>query len=191
MEQIFQLNPGQMTLRESAGKVHVAVQRPGPGQGLYRAYLLGKGGRLDLGTLLPEGGGLRLQRAYSLDHLRRQGCWPATGGRLELTYAFGQGRPAASPSGPSSIPKGWHLCRRPEGLFGEDPVLSQAAAQAGPCCLCRREAGDFCLAYPWQPQRPFPVPPIFCFAQVKRFQGQPHVTYHFTREGRPAFWEED
>ena len=40
----------------------------------------------------------RLQefRTFPVERLRSQGCWPVTGGRVQMTYAF-TGQPAAAP----------------------------------------------------------------------------------------------
>ena len=51
--------------------------------------------------------------------------------------------------------------------------------------LCRRQDETFCLAYPWDPRRPFPLTPAFCLARVKLLRGQPHVIFRFRPEGVP------
>lgn len=184
MEQKFPVGQGWLTCRQIGDRAELTMELPDPGGGLYRGWALGAGGRADLGTLLPEGGRLRLHRTVSVDHLRRQGCWPVTGGRAELTYAF------ASPQTPS-LPRGWKTTEHPEQHFPQDPVLSQAAQAAGLCAFFRREDGIFCLAYPWAPRRPFPLTPAFCLAQVRNLGGQSYVVFHFTPEGRPVVGEGD
>lgn len=179
MEQTFPVGQGKLTCRQTGDRAELAMELPNPGRGLYRGYALGKGGRVDLGTLLPEGGCLRLCRTLSLEQLRRQGCWPVTGGRAELTYAF-------SGHQESDLPKGWKKVTHPEQRFPQDALLAQAAGEAGPCALFQREDGVFCLAYPWAPRRPFPLVPAFCLAQVKAFGGQRYVVFHFTQAGRPV-----
>ena len=182
MEQTFPVEQGWLTCRQTGERVELAMELPNPGRGLYRGYALGAGGRVDLGTLLPEGGRLRLRRTVSVDHLRRQGCWPVTGGRVALTYAF-SGRQE------TKLPKGWQRHAHPEDLFPQDELLARAAKAAGPCPFFRREAGDFCLAYPWLPQRPAPLVPAICLAQVKRLDGQVYFVFHFTQAGRPMIPE--
>lgn len=49
----------------------------------------------------------------------------------------------------------------------------------------RRQDETFCLAYPWDPRRPFPLTPAFCLARVKPLRGQPHVIFRFRPEGVP------
>ena len=113
-----------------------------------------------------------------MERLRSQGCWPVTGGRVQMTYAF-TGQPAAAP------PRGWKELDHPETLFPQDPVLAQAARAGGRGMLCRRQDETFCLAYPWDPRRPFPLTPAFCLARVKPLRGQPHVIFRFRPEGVP------
>ena len=89
-------------------------------------------------------------------------------------------RPARCCSAP-----GWKELDHPETLFPQDPVLAQAARAGGRGMLCRRQDETFCLAYPWDPRRPFPLTPAFCLARVKLLRGQPHVIFRFRPEGVP------
>lgn len=57
----------------------LTMEVPGGSRGLYRGYVLGERGLMDLGTLLPEGNVLRLRRTFPVERLRSQGCWPVTG----------------------------------------------------------------------------------------------------------------
>lgn len=177
MEQTFPMAPGVLRCRQAGDRVELVMERPGPGEGLYRGYAQGDGGVLDLGTLLPEGGGLRLRRTVPLETLRRQGCWPVTGGRAVLTFPFSK-----ASAGPS---RGWRETDCGAGHFPQDPVLAQAAREAGRALEYQRADGTFCLAWCWDPRRPFPLAPAFCLAQVKGLGGQRYVVYHFTAEGRP------
>lgn len=182
MEQTFSMAPGVLRCRQAGDRVELVMERPGPGEGLYRGYVQGAGGELDLGTLLPEGGCLRLRRTVPVETLRRRGCWPVTGGRATLSFPF-----AKAPAGP---PRGWRETCRGADRFSRDPVLAQGAREAGRALECQRGDGIFCLAWPWDPGRPFPLAPAFCLAQVKGLGGRRYVVYHFSPEGRPLLPEE-
>lgn len=145
MEQKFPMEQGWLLCRETGGRAELTMEVPGGSRGLYRGYVLGERGLMDLGTLLPEGNVLRLRRTFPVERLRSQGCWPVTGGRVQMTYAF-TGQPAAAP------PRGWKELDHPETLFPQDPVLAQAARAGGRGMLCRRQDETFCLAYPWDPR---------------------------------------
>ena len=113
---------GSLTWQEDALRVRLEVRRADDGQGLYKACISGQNGELSLGTLLPEQGGLVLRRTLTLDALRRQGCWPITGGRCALAFSFQEGQKNASPPALWSLrrdcaelladPIGRFLCRR-------------------------------------------------------------------------------
>ena len=79
-QQRFPVEDGAVTCRPVGDRLEVQAALPGPGEGLYRAYLRGESGKqLDLGTLLPQGNGRRLQRSLPIAELKRRGCWPVTG----------------------------------------------------------------------------------------------------------------
>ena len=183
MEDKFPVAGGWLTCRHAGGRAELLLELPNDGRGLYRAWVQGPGGRTELGTLLPEGGCLRLGRSFPIQELQRRGCWPVTGGQVQMTYAIsGAG---SSPSGPAA-PRGWGRLTQPGPCFPHDPVLALAARRAGPCLRCRRESGEFLLAWPWQPRQPFPLPPLFCLAQVKSLGGQPHVVFSFAPDSTPV-----
>ena len=123
MEQRFPMEQGCSAAGRWGRRAELTMEVPGPGQGLYRGYVLGEGGQMDLGTLLPEGGGRRLHRTVPVAELRKRGCWPVTGGMAVLTYAFSGG---STQSGP----RGWTGLDRPETCFPADPVLAQGPGRA-------------------------------------------------------------
>lgn len=170
---------GQMICTQQGGRAEVSMEVKGAGRGLYRGVVLGQNGRMDLGTLLPEGGCLRLRRNLPVEKLRRQGCWPITGARAELSYAFESG----------SLPAGWTRLERPEDVFPQDPLLCQAARESEGGMLRRPEDGGFLLAYPWDPRRPFPLEPAFCFARVRTMEGRQYTVFRFQENGSPAIFE--
>lgn len=95
-------------------------------------WLTGQGGgRFLLGTLAPEGEGLRLRRNLSRTQLEMAGCWPVTGAESKLAFSFGQ-------------TGGWY-CQSCPGQMLRDPVLKE---QAPGSMLCRR--GE--RAFSWLPR---------------------------------------
>lgn len=179
VEERFPVSGGWLTCRQTGDRAELTMELPGDSRGLYRGYALGPGGLVELGTLLPEGGRLRLGRSFPVAELQRRGCWPVTGGRVQMTYAFSGARP-------QSLPGGWRRVERPETLFPEDETLARAARQAGGCIRCRRETGEFLLAWPWDPGHPFPLAPLFCLARVKNLGGRAYVVFLFDEGGTPV-----
>lgn len=174
MEQRFPMENGQLTCRESGGRVEAVMEVRPPDKGLYHGYLVGPGGTCDLGTLMPEGGSLRLRRTLSAAQLRQKGCWPIQGGQIRKTYSFEQ-----TPF------QGWKEAGDLASLFPADPLLARAAGQRNRGLLRRYQEGGFSLAFPWDPRSPFPLIPVFCFAQVKSLGGKAHIVFRFRENGAP------
>lgn len=181
MEQRFSLEDGRLICREEGTRVRVTVETCPRRQGLYRGYLLGREGRYDLGPLMPREEGLGLTRILETADLRRRGCWPILGGGTELTHPFDGG----------GLPPGWRRLRDPASLFPRDRTLARAAEASPAGMVCRLSQGDFCLAFPWEPGRPFPLPTLFCFARVRPLGSRTHVVFRFRADGRPILPEEE
>lgn len=163
---------GVLTWREQGGRVLLCMERTA-GEGLYRGWLRGKGGRMDLGVLLPDGNRLWLEKRVMVESLRKRGCWPVTGAGTTLSYDFSRQ--------PPKPPEGWRWEDRPGRLFPADPLLQRTAETAGRC-LYRQKGDGFCLAYPWNVKRPFPLPPVFCFGWM---EGESRLVFAFHGDGRP------
>ena len=148
MEQKFPMEQGWLLCRETGGRAELTMEVPGGSRGLYRGYVLGERGLMDLGTLLPEGNVLRLRRTFPVERLRSQGCWPVTGGRVQMTYAF-TGQPAAAP------PRGWKEPGPGETGSPDGPVPSSPGAGGGGCSAGGRMRPS-AWPTPGTPAVPFP-----------------------------------
>lgn len=177
MEQRFTLKGGgTLAVREEGERVHLSAGRPADSSGLYKVWVRGQKGELLLGTLAPEGGNLCLRRTLSRAALSQAGAWPVTGGRTAMVYAFS----ANQPRGEKPL---WRWERCPARCL-HDGVLREAAQNWGPM-LIRREGEGFLLAALFDPERPFPMTPIFCFGRLQRVEGRDHVVFLFDNEGKP------
>lgn len=157
----------EWNVKEQGPRVIIEVWRKDDGEGLYKAYLAGPGGRCLMGTLMPEGGRLFLRRTLSIDSLRRQGVWPVRQVVEELVCSFRE---------------------RPPAIEWEDEVLRRCA-QRLPRHTVRREGEGFSLSFPFDPRAPFPLVPVFCFARVEGGRlifsfHQGGVPYIFPGEGK-------
>lgn len=178
MERRFSLAEGQgwLTVREEQGRAVCTAQLPNDGRGLYKGWLTGPGGKALLGTFVPQGSALRLERTLSVNELKRQGAWPPEDAQAVLAFSFG---------GETPPPRGWTRENAPGRLMGE-PLLASAAK--GPA-LVRREEGGFSLAYRYRPDRPFPLTPLFCFARVEELEGSTYLRFPFRPGGCPRLEE--
>ncbi len=174
MERRFSLAEGRgwLTVREEGSRAVCAAQLPDDSKGLYKCWLTGRGGKALLGTFVPQGGVLRLERTLSVGELERQGAWPPEGGQAVLAFSF---------DGRERAPAGWRREEQPGRLMGE-PLLAGSAS--GPA-LIRREERGFLLAYPYRPDRPFPLTPLFCFARLERLEGRDYLCFPFRPGGCP------
>ena len=84
MEWSFEGRGGAVTVRQEGDRAVCQAIRAADGGGLYKAWLLGGGERVLRGTLIPEGGALRLRRVMEVEALKRQGVWPPEGGEVVL-----------------------------------------------------------------------------------------------------------
>lgn len=160
---------GTLVLRQEGPRIHLEASRPEDGRGLYKVWLTGqKGGRLLLGTMAPEGAGLRLKRTLSLGELERAGCWPLTGAETILAFPF-------------SSAERWYCEQHPEQLT-DDPVLRR---QLKSPMLCRRGRDGFWLAAPFRTDSPVALEALFCLARMESLEGRPHLVWSFDEKGRP------
>ncbi len=150
-----------------------AIGRP-DNEGLYKAWLCGETGRALLGTLIPEGGALRLRRSVSIASLKEKGAWPPVGAEIVMAYPF-------APEEPPSEQWSWTDC--PCRMF-EDRLISHALRGLNRA-LVKRDADGFFLAAPYAPNCPFPIPPLFCLGWMERLGGRWYVVFRFSRQGVP------
>lgn len=58
-----------------------------------------------------------------------------------------------------------------------------------PHARCRKNGRQYELALPYEEGETFPLPPLFCFAQIYRREGKRWVVFRFDEEGRPVMTE--
>lgn len=171
-EQLTMRGGGTLTLRQDGPRVELSAERPADGLGLYKVWLHGEqGGKLLLGTLVPEGDSLRLRRTLSVGALERAGCWPRFWAEAPLAFSF-----AGQDGGK------WYCEQHPERMV-TDPVLLR---QLKGSMLCRKSGEGFQLAAPFRTDRPVMLSALFCLAQVQRWDGRLHLVWNFDPEGRPV-----
>ena len=157
----------------NGARTEIRASMDDPGDGLYRAFLLGEGGELALGVLAPEDGRLAVcRRVYNRDAaalgrlLRGEArrsfrfeetglCWRETGCPAQLFH----------------------------GRFLIDRLRPIGRA------WWRREGSVLLLALPLEEGRPFPLEALFCLGRIQRVEGSRCVVYAF-REEEPVLWRE-
>ena len=164
---------GEVTVCPQGARTELRASLDDPGDGLYRAYLLGERGELALGVLPPEGGRLALcRRLYSRDVAA---LGPLLRGEARRSFRF-QDTPQAAPPVQSS----WHETRCPAQLF-QSRFLQNRLRPIGRAWW-RREGVLLRLALPLEEGRPFPLEALFCLGRVQCVEGVRCVVYTFREE---------
>lgn len=174
MEWSFDGPNGAVTVRREGDRAVCQAIRASGGEGLYKAWLQGGGGRALLGTLVPEGGALRLRRVLEIRELERRGAWPPVGAEVTLAYSF-------SPEAPPPPDWCWTDC---PGRLLEVPELSRCL-RGVKRALLKRDMEGFLLAFPWSCHEPFPIPPLFCLARIETLTDRRYTLFRFSRQGVP------
>ena len=89
-----------------------------------------------------------------------------------------------APPPPSSPGPGWE---RPRDLPLADESLEQCYRRSRGAFRLSCPDGGFALAYPLDCRRPFPLPPLFCFAQVRCLANRGWWVFSFDPHGQPRF----
>ncbi len=154
---------GQVTFVPRGGYVEVRCGLPDPGDGLYRAFLLGPGGERLLGVLEPEGGGaIALCRRVNPRELASLGRPLRGEARRSFTFAAGAD---------------WQLTAEPGALF-TDPFLRSRLGDILRAWY-RRTGERLLLALPLEEGKPFPLAALFCLARVERVEGRSCAVFTF------------
>lgn len=177
MEWSFEIPKGAVTVRqEGRCAICQAISRTEE-QSLYKAWLVGKGGnRVLLGTLIPEGGALRLRRSLEISALERQGVWPPADAELLAVYPLNAQTP----------PQGWSIQAEPWRLLQEGELRQSCkGVQSG---FLQRDSGGFRLAFSWTKGKEFPLPMLFCLAKPTKLGEVWFVIFQFSDGGKPLPW---
>lgn len=186
MEQRFGLGRGGGTLlvHDDGLRASFTAGMNDDKQGLYKLYIMGAGGSMPLGTMMPEGGRLTLHRVFPIDELKRKGIWPVTAGEARLSFTFGQGGGENTNFGQTGN-TGWMREGNP-ARFMRDQVLVRSIGEVKGV-LYRREEGGFSLAVPIEKGGAFPMTPAFCFANLEKLSDRLYAIFYFNSHGCPIF----
>lgn len=167
---------GAVTVRAEGARAGVRVRLADDGLGLYKVWLLGKGGAFPLGTLLPEGGELHLERSIPVSTLEERGFWPPAGAEVRRTFTFGEAK-----KHPERGPLGFEAAR-PDRVLG-DPVLRGCGE--GTTLWARRTGEQTLLLMPFRTDGPLPLVPAFCLMGVVEREGRRWLTLRLDGRGWP------
>ena len=150
----------------NGARTEIAAAMDDPGDGLYRAFLLGEGGELPLGVLAPEGQCLRVTRRFSPSEMGRAGA--VRHGLRRLSYAFERGG------------EPWQAVT--DGFFRR---RFQGRLRSGEGALWQKEGDGRVLAIPWDCGRPFPLMELMCFVRLRQMKGRLYGCILFDKDEWP------
>lgn len=170
MEHCLQLKEGCLRYGIMGNTVLLRLELPLKKDGLYKGFLVGRDGRLDLGTMMPQGRCLTLERRFSLDYLKIMGVFPPTDAGMVKSHGFGK----------RELPPSWKKGDREllASVFEKFPEFLEEKN------LVYREKGDgFLLASPYDGKRAFPLVRLFCLGELATLGGEGYVLYRFLSDG--------
>ena len=154
-------------------RTEIIASMDDPGDGLYRAFLLGERGELALGVLAPEDGRLRVcRRLYNRDVAP---LGKLLRGEARRSFRFEEAGPC------------WRETDCPAQLFHSRFLIERLRPFGR--AWWRREGSILLLALPLEEGRPFPLEALFCLGRIQRVEGKRCVVYAF-REEEPVLWRE-
>ena len=155
---------GEVTVIPEGARTQVRAVMTDPGDGLYRACLVGERGELPLGVMEPGGGELCVcRRIYSRE---TAGIGPYLRGEAWCSFRFQEVR--------------WQETGCPDQLFRDDFLQSRLRSIGR--AWWRRDRGDLYLALPMEKDGPFPLEALFCFAKVERVEERICAVFAFREE---------
>ena len=167
---------GEVTLSlwgPNGARTEIRTSMDDPGDGLYRAFLLGERGELPLGVLAPEDGRLTVcRRLYNRDVAA---LGKLLRGEARRSFRF------------EETGLCWRETCCPAQLFHSRFLIDRLrpAGRGG----WRREGSVLLLALPLEEGKPFPLEALFCLGRIQRVEGSRCVVYAF-REEEPVLWRE-
>lgn len=163
---------GVLELQQTGGQVKFTAERGRDDRGLYKVWLRGRAEKTCLlGTLIPEGQQLRLNRTLSVKELEQRGCWPVEGAEVRLAYAFGQQKN-----------DGWTVISRLPDTIG-DELLRRSLR--GRVLYKQGEEGRCLLAAPFRTDCPVALEPLICLGRGEQVEGKLCLVWAFDGQGRP------
>lgn len=159
---------GTATLREAEGRLEIRGEMPDPGDGLYRAVLVGERGEFSLGVMESKDGVLMLRRKPALCDIARIGAVRHV--RAGCSFSFRK-------------KTAWDQTSCPAELFRDKFLSDRLAGQQR--AWWRRGPNRLTLAIPLKPDAPFPLEALFCFARTERVEGEVCAVFVFDENETP------
>ncbi len=160
---------GKVRLTEEGSRVCLEMDCPGNDSGLFRGFLICRGGELPLGVLEPKGQRLYLRRLLYRAELERLGA--PVRGELRLSFPFRR-------------QEGWQRVEDPRRFFRRT-AFGQGLEAVEDALWCEARGLRY-LALPFDCRRPFLLSCLFCFARIHEIGGRSYAVFAFDQEENPV-----
>ena len=160
---------GEAVIERRDGRAEICVTMKDPGDGLYRAVLVGESGELALGVLEPRRGALRLGRKPYARDVERLG--KLKGVQAKCSFVFPQ-------------KCAWQKTFRAGELVNSAFLRERLSAVSR--AWWRREGKMLILALPLKRDEPFPLECMFCFGKIGCVEGERCVIYTLDGQDMPV-----
>lgn len=159
---------GELTAEQEGLYTWFEVRCRLPEPGLWYAWVVGDGGELRLGILEPSGDRAGIRRRISKRMTAPLGN--VLRGEIRLS-AVGE--------------EAWQLLGEPQRLFHTPYLCQQLQKVEG--ALVKTAGKNRLVALPYDPQKPFGLTRMFCFARVTAIRGKPFAVFLFDEDEIPRF----
>lgn len=138
---------GEIRCQSDGFRTAFSIDVPSWGSGVKKVWLTGEnGGKLLLGTLMPEYGRMRLSKTLSRSALRAAGADPPVSGEVNPGHPDGEWQSLKTFSHPDSIIRE-SVARLSNGFW-------------------KRQNGAIVVRFSWRLDMPVPVTALFCLSEV-------------------------
>ncbi len=138
---------GEIRCRNEGFRTVFSIDVPFWESGVKKVWLIGAdGGRLLLGTLMPENGRMRLTKTLSRSTLRSAGTDPPLSGEVN----------------PGSFDGEW---RSLNTFFHPDTIIQESVSRLSNG-FWKRQDGGMVVRFSWRLDMPVPVTALFCLSEV-------------------------
>ena len=161
---------GEMDVERESLYTWFSVRGHLPEGGLWCAWAVGEQGELRLGVLEPVGDQFQIRRNFS-DRM----CRPL--GKLRRCEVRAAGAEAKE--------EAWLVVNTPEKLFSTPFLRQQLRGIQG--VRTRTSQGLRWLAVEYDRKKPFPLPGLFCLAEIRKIGEREYVVYRFDSREWPVW----
>lgn len=166
---IYGEDAGTLDISQEGLYLNFSARCKDPKDGIYRAFAVFEGKRLPLGVLAPNGNLITVSKTYPLREIDDDWMQQPVYGEAELSKAFNK--------------DSWKSLERPETVFFEDELKDAAARLTG--MLIKENGRGFYVAAPYSEEKEFPLPMLFCLAEIQMIRGRWYAVFQMDISGMP------